>query len=151
MVVVVNKMDDKNINFSQTRFNEIKTIVTKILVEIGYKPDQYQFVPVSGFCGDNLIEKSSNLSWWTGKTLLETLDTLNATVQQNYEKALRFPIRKVFNVSGVGTVVTGSVLSGMIKPGMKVTFPLSNVTTEVGYNEDSKYPAEFLFNSYTSE
>lgn len=77
--VVVNKMDDKNVNFSQTRFNEIKTIVTKILVEIGYKPDQYQFVPVSGFCGDNLIEKSSNLSWWTGKTLLETLDTLNAT------------------------------------------------------------------------
>ena len=131
MVVVVNKMDDETVNFSQIRFNEIKNEMTKILVEIGYKPDQYQFVPASGFSGDNLIEKSSNLSWWTGKTLLETLDTLNESVQQNYEKPLRFLIRKVFNVSGVGTVVTGSVASGMMKPGMRVTFPLSNITSEV--------------------
>lgn len=130
-VVVVNKMDDKTVNFSQTRFNFIKTEMTKILVEIGYKPDQYQFVPVSGFSGDNLIEKSSNLSWWTGKTLLEALDTLNESVQRNIEKPLRFLIRKVFNVSGVGTVVAGSVASGMIKPGMRVTFPLSNITSEV--------------------
>src|SRR5690606_23487323 len=48
LVVVVNKMDDNTVNYSESRFNEIKTEVSNFLKKIGYKPEKVPFIPISG-------------------------------------------------------------------------------------------------------
>jgi len=77
MIVVVNKMDDKSVNWGEPRFNEIKTEVSNFIKKIGYTPEKVPFVPISGWLGDNMLEKSTNMTWWKGPTLLEALDSIS--------------------------------------------------------------------------
>lgn len=74
MIVCMNKMDEKTVNFSKDRYEEIKTELTAFLKKIGYKTETIHFVPISGFNGDNMIDKSPNTPWYSGPTLLQALD-----------------------------------------------------------------------------
>ena len=130
LIVGVNKMDDNTVNYSKARYDEIVGEMTRILTNIGFKPEQYKFVPISGFAGDNMTEKSPNMPWYTGGTLLETLDTLNPP-QRPFDRPLRLPVQDVYKISGIGTVPVGRVESGIMKPNMTVIFAPSSVTTEV--------------------
>jgi len=130
MIVCVNKMDDKSVNFSEKRYNEIQREMSEYLKKIGYQPDKIPFIPVSGWRGDNLIEKSDHLKWYKGPTLLEALENL-VPPKRSIEKPLRMPIRDVYKISGFGIVPVGRIETGIMKPGQIVTFALSNVTTEV--------------------
>jgi len=67
-------MDEKTVNWSQDRYEEIKKEVSAYLKKVGYTPEKIPFIPISGWHGDNMIEKSTNLSWYKGPTLLEALD-----------------------------------------------------------------------------
>ena len=130
VIVAVNKMDDNTVNYSQDRFNEIKNEMTRVLGNIGFKPDQYKFCPISGFKGDNMTEKSTNMPWWTGGTLLETLDTLSPP-KRPFDRPLRLPVQDVYKISGIGTVPVGRVESGIMKPGQNVVFAPSGIQTDV--------------------
>jgi len=130
MIVVVNKMDDKSVNWSQQRFEEIKTEVSGFIKKIGYNPDKVPFVPISGWLGDNMLEKSTNLTWWKGPTLLEALDAIFEPKRPS-DKPLRIPLQDVYKIGGIGTVPVGRVETGILKPGMIVTFAPVMVTTEV--------------------
>jgi len=130
LIVCVNKMDEKTVNWSQERFEEIKKETQEFLKKIGFNPAGIPFVPISGFQGDNMIEKSTNLSWYKGNTLLETLDTLTPPTRPT-EKPLRLPLQDVYKIGGIGTVPVGRVETGVLKPGMIVTFAPSNISTEV--------------------
>jgi len=48
-------MDEKTVNFSEIRYNEIKMELTKFLTKIGYNTENIPFIPVSGYKGDNLV------------------------------------------------------------------------------------------------
>ena len=50
----------------ETRFNEIKEEMTKMITVAGFKPKQVPFVPFSGFSGENLVEKSDKMPWYKG-------------------------------------------------------------------------------------
>jgi elongation factor 1-alpha len=130
MICVVNKMDDKSVSFAESRFTEIKTEVSGFIKKIGYNPDKVPFVPISGWHGDNMLEKSANMPWWKGPTLLEALDNLEAPKRPS-DKPLRIPLQDVYKIGGIGTVPVGRVETGVLKPGMVVTFAPTNVTTEV--------------------
>jgi len=130
MIVVVNKMDDKSVNYSEARFNEIKNEVSSFIKKIGYNPDKVPFVPISGWNGDNMLEKSPNMPWWKGNTLIEALDNIEAPKRPS-DKPLRIPLQDVYKIGGIGTVPVGRVETGILKPGMVVTFAPTNVTTEV--------------------
>jgi elongation factor 1-alpha len=130
MIVLVNKMDDKSVNWSEARFNEIKNEVTNFLKKIGYKPEEIPFVPISGWLGDNMLEKSANLPWYKGPTLLEALDGIKEPKRPS-DKPLRVPLQDVYKIGGIGTVPVGRVETGILKPGMVVTFAPANITTEV--------------------
>jgi len=130
MIVVVNKMDDKSVNWSETRFNEIKTEVSGFIKKIGYNPDKVNFVPISGWCGDNMLERSTNLTWYKGPTLLEALDSIEPPKRPS-DKPLRLPLQDVYKIGGIGTVPVGRVETGVLKPGMVVTFAPAGVSTEV--------------------
>jgi len=130
LVVVINKMDDKSVNWSQDRYNEIKTEVSSFIKKIGYNPDNVNFVPISGWHGDNMLEKSENMPWYKGPTMLEALDALTPPKRPS-EKPLRLPLQDVYKIGGIGTVPVGRVETGILKPGMTVLFAPSNLTTEV--------------------
>merc|ERR1712029_1289363 len=141
MIVGVNKMDNTEPPYSEARFTEIKKEVSTYIKKIGYNPVTVPFVPISGFQGDNMIEKSDKMSWFagwkvekpkaaSGFTLLEALDNIQPPTRPS-DKALRLPLQDVYKIGGIGTVPVGRVETGIIKPGMVVTFAPANVTTEV--------------------
>lgn len=70
MIVCTNKMDEKTVNYAESRYNEIKTEMGAFLKKVGYNPDKIPFIPISGWAGDNMIEPSTNMSWYKGPTLI---------------------------------------------------------------------------------
>jgi elongation factor 1-alpha len=130
MIVGVNKMDDTSVMYGQTRYDEITNEVSAYLKKVGYKPAKIPFVPICGWNGDNMIEKSENMPWYKGPTLLEALDLVNPPKRPT-DKPLRLPLQDVYKIGGIGTVPVGRVETGVLKPGMVVTFAPSGVTTEV--------------------
>jgi len=77
-----------------------------------------------------MVERSANLSWYKGPILIEALNLIIPPTRPT-EKPLRLPLQDVYKIGGIGTVPVGRVETGIIKPGMKVVFAPSNVTTEV--------------------
>merc|ERR1712073_140299 len=130
MVVAVNKMDDTPVNYSQARYDEIKSELTAYLKKVGYNVANIPFIPISGWVGDNMIEASENMSWYSGPTLLQALDALRPP-KRPVDKPLRLPLQDVYKIGGIGTVPVGRVETGTIKAGMVVTFAPAAVTTEV--------------------
>jgi elongation factor 1-alpha len=123
-------MDGTTPPFSKDRFEEIEKEVTSYLKKIGYKTEGIPFVPISGFNGDNMLEKSDNMKWYTGPTLFEALDSVTPPTRPT-EKALRLPVQDVYKIGGIGTVPVGRVETGILKPGMVVVFAPTGLTTEV--------------------
>jgi elongation factor 1-alpha len=130
MIVVVNKMDDKSVLWSEERYKEIKAETSSFLKKTGYNPDKIHFIPISGWLGDNMLEASPNLPWYHGETLISALDTVEAPKRPT-DKPLRLPLQDVYKIGGIGTVPVGRVETGILKPGMTVIFMPANVTTEV--------------------
>jgi len=142
MIVGVNKMDTSEPPYSEPRFEEIKKEVSTYIKKIGYNPLAVPFVPISGWAGDNMLEPSPNMPWYKGwvierkgtkfegKTLLQALDVMEPPSRPT-DKPLRLPLQDVYKIGGIGTVPVGRVETGIIKPGMVVTFAPSNLTTEV--------------------
>jgi elongation factor 1-alpha len=130
IIVCINKMDDKSVNWSQARYNEIKEELKKFLGKVGYKADAIPFVPISGWTGDNMIEKSSNMGWYKGPTMIEALDSVTPP-KRPLEKPLRLPLQDVYKIGGIGTVPVGRVETGILKPGMTVVFAPVQISTEV--------------------
>ncbi len=121
LIVAVNKMDATEPPWSQKRYEQIKTILGKFLKSLGYDISKVPFIPVSAWTGDNLIERSPNMPWYNGPTLVEALDMLEPPPKP-IDKPLRIPIQDVYSISGVGTVPVGRVETGVLKVGDRVVF-----------------------------
>jgi len=134
VIVGINKMDDKSVNWSEDRYKEIKGEVDKMLTKIGYKTKKIPFIPMSGFNGDNLNDVSANMPWYKGfevkikkekvkgHTLVDALEKVVKPPKRNDKKAFRMPVSGVYKIKGVGDVVTGRVEQGKITPGVNVKF-----------------------------
>lgn len=142
LIVGVNKMDSTEPPYSQPRYEEIKKEVSTYAKKVGYNPKTVAFVPISGFHGDNMIEPSDNMKWFTGwkverkegnadgKTLMEALDSI-LLPKRPTDKPLRLPLQDVYKIGGIGTVPVGRVETGILKPGCVVTFAPVGISTEV--------------------
>jgi len=142
LIVCMNKMDTTEPAYSQPRFEEIQKEVSAYVKKIGYNPATVPFVPISGWHGDNMLEPSTNMPWFKGwnierkgakfdgKTLLQALDAMEPPSRPT-DKPLRLPLQDVYKIGGIGTVPVGRVETGIIKPGIIVTFAPANLTTEV--------------------
>nr|ACO50117.1 elongation factor 1 alpha [Seculamonas ecuadoriensis] len=130
IAVAINKIDDKSVNYSQARYDEIKAEVSAYLKKVGYNPEKVNFVPISGWHGDNMLERSKNTSWYTGPTLVEAIDSFEEPKRPS-DKPLRLPLQDVYKIGGIGTVPVGRVETGIMKPGMTVLFAPSGLSTEV--------------------
>ncbi len=121
LVIAVNKMDATDPPWSKERFEEVTGILDKFLKSLGYDPSALPHIPVSAWTGDNLIERSPNMPWYNGPTLVEALDSLKVPGKP-VDKPLRIPIQNVYTISGVGTVPVGRVETGVLRVGDKVVF-----------------------------
>jgi len=130
MICLVNKMDDKSVKYSKERFNEIKQEMKKFLKTVGYKPKKIPFIPISGWVGDNMLEPSKNMPWYKGPYVLKALDSIKPP-KRPIDKPLRLPLQDVYKIGGIGTVPVGRVETGVMKPGMNVTFAPAMLTTDV--------------------
>merc|ERR1712228_806246 len=142
MIVGINKIDNTEPPYSDKRFAEIKKEVESYVKKVGYQSKAVAFVPISGWHGDNMIEPSTNMAWYKGwnkevkegkfkgVTMFEALDSIIPPQRPN-DKPLRLPLQDVYKIGGIGTVPVGRVETGVIKPGMVVTFAPVMVTTEV--------------------
>ncbi|MDJ0270661.1 MAG: translation elongation factor EF-1 subunit alpha [Aigarchaeota archaeon] len=130
LVVLVNKMDDQTVNWSKERYEEVKQGVSDLLKTIGYDVSKIPFIPVSGWLGDNLVEKSQNMPWYNGPTVQEALDQLQEPPKP-IDKPLRIPIQAVYSIKGVGTVPVGRVETGVLKAGDVVLIQPAGVKAEV--------------------
>ncbi|MBD3171547.1 translation elongation factor EF-1 subunit alpha [Candidatus Bathyarchaeota archaeon] len=121
MVVAINKMDDPSVNWSETRYEEVKDGMTRLLKMVGFDTSNIHFVPTSGWTGANLVEKSDNMPWYDGPTLLEALDEFELPPKPT-DKPLRIPVQEVYSIKGVGTTPVGKVETGELKPGDDLIF-----------------------------
>jgi len=135
LICCVNKMDATEPPYSEKRFNEIVGEVKGYLKQKSiYK--KCKFLPISGWVGDNMLEKSDNLTWYgnrkkyLGLTLFEVLDKVKAPKRPT-DKPLRLPLQDVYKIQGIGTVPVGRVETGVIKAGMTALFAPTGKTADV--------------------
>merc|ERR1712083_460422 len=93
------------------------------------KVKKVQFIPISGWNGDNMLEMSDNMPWYKGNFLLQALDKIKPP-KRPILKPLRLPLQDVYKISGIGTVPVGRVETGIIKPAMNITFGPLGTTTD---------------------
>src|SRR6185369_13644175 len=125
IAVLVNKMDLEN--YSEARFNQIESEYRQWLASINVTPKI--FIPIAAKHGDNIASRSSNMPWWIGPTVLQTLDEFNVT-DLPLHQPLRFPIQDVYRFDE-RRILSGRVESGTIKVGDKLIFAPSNKTSTV--------------------
>ncbi len=126
LIVAINMMD--KLGYSKQKFEEAKAQVEKLIRSVGY--NEYAFIPLSAYLGDNVFKKSQNMSWYSGPTLFEAIDKLKEP-EKPLDKPLRIPIDKAYAIKGVGAVPIGRVETGVMKVGDTVIFTPSGVKGEV--------------------
>jgi len=77
LIVAVNKMDSTEPKYSEARFSEITKEVRAYVKKVGYNPDAVPMIPISGFHGDNMLEKSTNMDWWKKNKIIPRELSLN--------------------------------------------------------------------------
>jgi bifunctional enzyme CysN/CysC len=124
IAVLVNKMDLQN--YSQSRFQQIEQEYRAFLKTVGVEPKC--FVPIAAKHGDNIAKRSPQMPWWTGPTVVETLDQFKVTDLPK-EQALRFPIQDVYRFDE-RRILAGRIESGSLKVGDRLLFcPGNKVST----------------------
>ncbi len=128
IIVSINKMDA--IDYDESKYNQVKADVEKLLKSVGYDTSKILFIPTSAYKGDNVAKNTENLKWFKGQTLYEALDTL-AVPAQPVDKPLRLPVQDVYTITGIGTVPVGRIETGVLKVGDKIIFEPAGVSGEV--------------------
>ncbi len=92
VIVAINKMD--LVDFSEERYNEIKSDFEALMNKRDYQDQNITFIPVSALKGDNVVNRSGNTPWYEGETLLEHLEGIDK--QDIYNTGTpRFPVQYV--------------------------------------------------------
>lgn len=122
--VLVNKMD--LVNFSKFRFDEVVLEIKNFLATLNVTPKA--FIPVSGFNGDNITTKSEKMSWYTGESLINTLDLIK--IDEISQKSLRLPIQDVYKFDE-RRIIVGRIESGKLQVGNKIKIYPDGRTTKI--------------------
>lgn len=129
VVVCVNKMD--LVDFSQEVFDKIVADYKSMSASI--ELDNVTFIPISAKLGDNVVNKSENMPWYTGKALLDFLETVQLPTEE--EDRLRLPVQYVIRPISSKFPdfrgYAGRLAEGSLKVGDKVKVYPSEMTSTV--------------------
>ena len=144
IVVCVNKMD--LVDYSEETFNEVKEEFREFAMRLDV-PD-LSFIPVSALVGDNVVEKSENMDWYQGPSLLNHLETLHTASDRNMVD-VRFPVQYVIRPMSEEhhdyRGYAGSVAGGVMKPGDDVVVLPSGFESKIKSIDAFEGPVDEAF------
>ena len=115
-IIAYNKMD--LVGYDKHRFEEVRADLHEFLGRIDVTPALE--IPISAKQGDNVADRSTNMPWYEGPTVLEALDQFQKEPPPD-QKPVRFPVQDVYEVDGQ-QVAVGRVESGVLRPGDELHF-----------------------------
>lgn len=142
-IIAINKID--LLNYSEEVFNQIKNDFEAIKSELNY--NEIIYIPVSALVGDNVVTTSENTPWYNGKSILQTLESVELDSTEDLEA--RFQVQWVIRPKDEDNHdyrgYAGQILSGSYKVGDKVTIlPAKIETTLVKIEKDLKEVSEVV-------
>ena len=144
IVICVNKMD--LVDYSQDVFEKIKSDFTEFSSKLSV-PD-IQYIPISALHGDNVVDKSSNMDWYKGGTLMYVLENVNIASDLNHVDS-RFPVQFVIRPQTDAyhdfRGYAGRIEGGIFKPGDQVVALPSGFTSKIKSIETINGPIEEAF------
>jgi bifunctional enzyme CysN/CysC len=146
LVLCVNKMD--LVDWSEQRFEEIKAEFRSFAMKLDV-PD-LAFVPVSALHGDNVVDRSANMPWYDGSSLLHHLEETHIASDRNLIDA-RFPVQYVIRPQDQTSELhdyrgyAGTVAGGVFKPGDEVVALPSGLTTTIAAIDTPDGPVDEAF------
>lgn len=130
LIVCINKMD--LVDFSEGRFTEITDQFEEFSSKLLMK--DVRFIPISALLGDNVVNRSENMEWYQGGTLLNILETLHISSDINKIDA-RFPVQTVLRPQSEEfrdyRGYAGRVASGIYRVGDEVAVLPSGFTSKI--------------------
>jgi bifunctional enzyme CysN/CysC len=130
MVVCVNKMD--LVDYDEARFEEIKAEFRDFATKLEI-PD-LTFIPLSALHGDNVVERSHNMAWYEGSSLLHHLEEVHIASDRNLIDArlpVQYVLRPFSNEWHDYRGYAGTVVGGVLKPGDEVVVLPSGFTSTI--------------------
>ncbi len=115
IVVVINKMDLKG--YAEDIFNSIKADFEEFSAELDLP--NVTFIPISALKGDNVVEKSDKMDWYTGEPLLPILEQVDVAEGINFDD-FRFPVQLVSRPNLDFRGFAGTAASGTVRPGDRI-------------------------------
>jgi bifunctional enzyme CysN/CysC len=147
LVVCVNKMD--LVDWSQERFEEIKGEFRSFAMKLDVHDLSY--VPISALHGDNVVERSANMGWYEGSSLLHHLEEVHIASDRNLIDA-RFPVQYVVRPQDQINHdlhdyrgYAGTIAGGVLKPGDEVVVLPSGLTTTIAAIDTAAGPVDEAF------
>lgn len=133
LVVIVNKMDEESVKWSNQRYEQIKSDLSGFLKLCGYNVEKHvSWIPISGLKGDNIVTPvdKHTCPWYEGPTLIELLDTLEPP-ERREDAPVRISVLDRYKDQGV--YLLGKIESGIVKYGSSYTIMPSKINFEVGW------------------
>ena len=125
ILIAVNKMDV--VDFSQERYDEICQEYKEFSARLKF-PDLH-FLPLSALHGDNVVDRSENMPWYNGSTLMNYLETVSIASDRNFED-FRFPVQHVLRPNLDFRGFAGTIASGIVRVGDEImTLPSRKKST----------------------
>ena len=135
IIIAINKMD--LVNYSETIYDNIienyYKVFEKLKTALPHKHYEanIKFIPLSALNRDNIVRKSTNMPWYKEQTLLDTLDSIELPLNKEKEKNFRFPVQYINRPHSNFRGYCGTVLSGSIEVGERITVLSSGKSTKV--------------------
>jgi bifunctional enzyme CysN/CysC len=126
VVIAINKMD--LVEYNQETFDRILNDYTKFASQLQFH--EITAIPMSALKGDNIIERSSQMHWYQGPTLLGFLETVDPR-STRITQPLRFPIQRVNRPNLDFRGFSGTVESGVVEVGQSIRVLPSGATTNI--------------------
>ena len=126
MLVAVNKMD--LVDYDEGVYNEIKADFENFAAKLNIK--DIHFIPVSALKGDNVVDRSDNMPWFKGTTVLSYLEELYITSDRNLLD-LRMPVQYVLRPDSTFRGYCSRIASGVIRKGDEIVALPSRKTSKV--------------------
>lgn len=147
IVVAINKMD--LVDFSEEVYNKIVADYRKMSETLNIK--NVVFIPISAKDGDNVVNKSDRMPWYTGKALLDYLETVpvgHKTVSDFFRYPVQYVIRPISDKFPDYRGYAGRVSGGIIRPGDRVRVLPSGLESTV---KSIDFAGESLDEAYAPE
>jgi bifunctional enzyme CysN/CysC len=140
VIVAINKMDIAG--YSKQTYDDIVAAYKTFAKSLDI-PDM-TFIPVSALTGENVVEAAASMPWYTGPTLLQHLETVQISGDQNL-KDFRFPVQLVLRPNLDFRGFAGTIASGIVKPGDAVRVLPSGKTSTIKTIETFDGPLDQAF------